>query len=443
MYSMRSVPLKNNLRRSSGVIPGRIKSASLALLLSGVLIILVVIQLGQIAVSDASGLSLPRANLLIFPVIWLLGSLLFFVDSKKFLIDILSLLIIISFIIYVSFVFLIKNNIDIIAFLLSRHSMPVWLMTGLSLGLALSHIQQDLNIASGRAPLVVLTISLVFSVVSLNYHGYLIYTNVVSSLRIITDTSYQSAGAAGAKLIWLTQILLLLCSLEIPRMKYLMFTVTLFSSLVFTVCLFLGGSALIVAFFGCNLLVLVACMVDKRPAYSIAKIVIVAAVLVAILQMNLDVLAVFFKGTRFEAIGDGILTISSIETRLAGFTEFFNQLDVDPIIGNYDSHNVAGSGDGWYIHSVLLSLFTHAGIIGFTLFIIPLSLILRRLLVLSRLGRSLQYHSFFSVLAVFSLGSLTAFFTWTPLWFVMGFCLVGERKQSDRNTAAFVDAEPA
>ena len=90
---------------------------------------------------------------------------------------------------------------------------------------------------------------------------------------------------------------------------------------------------------------------------------------------------------------------------------------------------LAKSGDGWFMHSVLLSLFSHAGVIGFLFFVTPFLLILQRLLARYRKHYNLVYNNFFSLIGVFMLGSLTSFFTWTPLWFILGACLISYKKK--------------
>ena len=65
-----------------------------------------------------------------------------------------------------------------------------------------------------------------------------------------------------------------------------------------------------------------------------------------------------------EAINDGILELSSVQSRIALLSGFSDQFAVAPLFGAFDAELRAGYFAGSYMHSIILSLLTHMGIIG-------------------------------------------------------------------------------
>ena len=140
-------------------------------------------------------------------------------------------------------------------------------------------------------------------------------------------------------------------------------------------------------------------------------------------QVDINIVNDLFEGTRFDGIGNGVGGIGSIASRLDIFSGFWAQFDIDPILGNYDSHVLSFSGSGNYVHSVLLSLLSHGGLFAFLLFAIIFIRVLMRQGLSMRFGIWHLRFRFWLLLGMLGLGSLVAFFTWPPLWFLIGLCI--------------------
>lgn len=153
--------------------------------------------------------------------------------------------------------------------------------------------------------------------------------------------------------------------------------------------------------------------------------------------------AAFIESTRF-AQGGGISTLSSVSTRSQLAETFWDQFGVDPVFGNYSAEVVAGLQKGEYVHSLPLSLLTHVGVIGFFLFVLVALGALRQQRAAIRLAREAQgerfaLHLFFALLII---ASWTTFFTWLPLWFVLGYMGVTARALVDRGVGRPRAAQP-
>lgn len=401
-----------------------IKVSSISILLSTLILIALAFQLGHIAMLDATGVSLSRANLLVFLLILCFGLLLVVINPKAFIINLHALIIFLLFALLVSIVYVIKNNIDLLAFLISRHGFFTWMLIGFFVGIAVANLRLSYLMAQlkNKTPYLPVLGILAVCVLVMNFYGY----SIISDMHLGID--YQSAGAAGAKLVWLTQLIFVILMGGYIKKWYIPYVVIVGACATLTISLLLSGSALIVAFLISNSMALLAVMLGKSLIRSIVKLSGLSLLSIFILLSYLDSLEFVLAGTRLEGISDGVLGITSVNSRLSGFSEFPNQFAVDPIIGNYDSHTIAQSGDGFYMHSVMLSLLSHAGLIGFSVFSAGFITILIWQWRFASQGDQVAGYNFWSLLAVFVLGSFVAFFTWTPLWFVIGMCLVSRRK---------------
>jgi hypothetical protein len=397
-----------------------IKVSNISIFLSVVVISLLAFQLGQIAFLDSREMSLSRINQLIFAILFFFGFMLIILNSKIVMINYNALFIFLFFLTQISFVFFIKNNIDLLAFSFSRHSALLWFLVGLFSSVALFNLYNHFSESKKKYQSSYLSVLflLIFCIFVMNLYGFSILGDIFLGI------SYQPAGAAGAKLIFLSQLIFIIFLGANSKYKYFTyFLITLFA-FPLVAGLFISGSALILAFFITNSLALLAAIVDLRPFKSATKLSFFLFFLILIFLYSLEILGELFFGTRLEGIQYGIFEIESVNSRISRFNDFFVQFAVDPFIGNYDSHEIAGSGEGWYMHSVFLSLLSHSGILGFLIFSVGFIYTLIWQFNFSRNGNFVAYYLFWSLIAVFLLGSVVAFFTWTPLWFILGMSLV-------------------
>lgn len=161
-----------------------------------------------------------------------------------------------------------------------------------------------------------------------------------------------------------------------------------------------------------------------RVGYSI----LFTAILVAgtFWLVGTESFAELLNNTRFQELSKGNMELSSLTNRLALVPTFWTQFSVSPLIGDFEAEVRAGYLPGEYIHSLPLSLLTHSGIIGALLFGIALFGAISQSY---REGspsavRSFVRHVVYAVLAV---ATVTTFFLWIPLWFMIGFVLVRPR----------------
>lgn len=140
--------------------------------------------------------------------------------------------------------------------------------------------------------------------------------------------------------------------------------------------------------------------------------------------------AAFIENTRFREIAQGGTMLSSLSNRLELIPTFWNQFAISPLFGNYEAEVLAGYQPGEYVHSTPLSLLTHSGVVGGLLFFAATFSLLKIEIIQGKndrnQGRVLARAFFYVVLAV---ATLSTFFTWIPLWFMIGFLLVRPRER--------------
>ena len=135
-------------------------------------------------------------------------------------------------------------------------------------------------------------------------------------------------------------------------------------------------------------------------------------------SMNIDL-------DRFRITGYGSGNINSVDARIKIFKDnFLEQLSYNPIFGNTQVDDLT-TGAGTYTHS-LISLMTHLGFVGFFLFIFFVSRIYKDISGIHNQRFSIfsdrQYALFrlFALGATILLATMSAFYTWLPLWFAIG-----------------------
>ena len=123
----------------------------------------------------------------------------------------------------------------------------------------------------------------------------------------------------------------------------------------------------------------------------------------------------------FSELDGSISMQSSVHSRVELWKNFHTHLYYDSI----DFGNVAvdrlTTGEGTYIHSFIASILTHLGLLGLFIFLVYLFFSLREgLSSLNEQNMSLML--FYGLLfgGFFLIANLFTFFTWLPMWFLMG-----------------------
>lgn len=122
---------------------------------------------------------------------------------------------------------------------------------------------------------------------------------------------------------------------------------------------------------------------------------------------------------------DSLFTNSSFTSRVEFFrNNFITHFAYNPIFGNMKVDDRT-TGSGTYVHS-LFSLLSHLGIFGFILFLSFLFQSYRELVRFKPTTEELYYDNSFGFYRMLCIGatlfmaSISAFFTWMPLWFALG-----------------------
>lgn len=198
------------------------------------------------------------------------------------------------------------------------------------------------------------------------------------------------------------------------------------------------GYLLVVLFYTYfNRLNAVAYKLNKTYINFISKMVLKHALRFLLLSIALVVLVINYlvnsAGVNlydFRIAGFGEGKVSSINSRLEIIADnFLLHLMHSPLFGNTQV-DILTTGAGTYIHSTL-SILTHLGLFGFILFIISIFKIYKNIDSSKRdIGKiSLGFSRIvlfdkFLFIYVLLVGFMIAFYTWAPLWFIIGlYCM--------------------
>ena len=128
---------------------------------------------------------------------------------------------------------------------------------------------------------------------------------------------------------------------------------------------------------------------------------------------------------RFRIMGFGTGHVNSIDARIKIFEDnFLEQFSYNPIFGHTQVHELT-TGAGSYAHS-LISLASHLGFVGLFLFIFFIVLVYKDLSRKAKVSRTLFSNKRYSLFRMFAIGAVlifatvSAFYTWLPLWFAVG-----------------------
>lgn len=118
-------------------------------------------------------------------------------------------------------------------------------------------------------------------------------------------------------------------------------------------------------------------------------------------------------------------------------SDYIQQITYAPIIGDMSVDRIT-TGAGTYAHSLPLSLASHTGLVGLTLFTIYTTLAFREIKNLFNLHKNLIFlFQKFLFICILVISSLTTFFIWIPLWFALGICFHPYIKINNFQNSAF------
>jgi hypothetical protein len=174
----------------------------------------------------------------------------------------------------------------------------------------------------------------------------------------------------------------------------------------------------------------------KNSHFKISKI-IKKGLIVALSFLFIGLLSIIYLGSeiitnsRLMGFG-GKNQMNSGSSRLENFQKnVVDHISYNPLLGDFNVQFLAGDSGG-YIHSFLISIQTHLGIIGLILILIYLVFLVFEMKYANKImfemhlkkGGFAVYFSYFLILIFiifFLIANLTTFLHWMPMWFIFGF----------------------
>jgi hypothetical protein len=139
--------------------------------------------------------------------------------------------------------------------------------------------------------------------------------------------------------------------------------------------------------------------------------------------------------SQLRLFGFGYGFNSSIISRIKIFNQFASQqLSYAPLLGNADVASITVKNSGNFIHSFLLNISTHLGLLGVLLITLFLYYVFQQFYKVNSISKSfppseffanraLTAYSFVVFLFLFLLANIATEFTWIVFWFACGFFL--------------------
>lgn len=302
-----------------------------------------------------------------------------------------------------------------VTFLMSRYGLLLWVVLGATSALTVEHLRS----CKARGKHGVLSQTIVFLTFTL-----VAYMSTAFLMRFLNNPvvtlSYQIVANS---IIVLMMYLFLLAEAywehSKPKIVYLSLIV-IGTILAFTVSLL--QSTAIVAFWGALLIIVF--WRSFTTLSLIRKMLLTLSLFLAWVLISQSVaFQIFILGTRFGELSDGGGSLSSLTSRFQILTSFFDQFAVSPVFGHFRSEILSFAGEGNFPHSLPLSFLSHTGAIGFLWIVaIILSLSYQRWAQ----GAIVPYDklSIYLFVLVLALGSISAFLTWLPFWYIIGFICI-------------------
>ena len=117
---------------------------------------------------------------------------------------------------------------------------------------------------------------------------------------------------------------------------------------------------------------------------------------------------------------------SPLMSRFSILRYFPSQFTLSPFFGGWNPEIIAGPGKGYYMHSMILSLMTHTGILGTSLFLFGLvQIIYPRIFYLKNDLNDLNSILILQFFGAFMIANISYFFNFPPFWFLVGILLPG------------------
>lgn len=353
----------------------------------------------------------------IYQFLFLVGIALTFWGIHRYKISVWNILLILIFFTHTSLVVLTTSDASVISFLISRVGIFLWVSIGVGCAILIKHIEVFFlkTDSAGIQNLYTLILLLLPVPLMVALYEYLLFP--------LATLNYQAA-TNGAIILFSLLIILH----ELAQKKNFIITTKLIFLTQLTFCtaaLSLSGSNSIVAFW---IIALFCIFYRSIRNMSFLKVSIFLSLFIVLSFIFFT--SVFFEfilqSSRLSGIADGSFQINSITSRIELLKGFKEQFMASPIFGNFAAEKYSGLDLGSYSHSIPLSLLTHTGLIGFILvsFIILIAILKR--LTLTRSSDKVIFLLFFGISG---LGSLYAFFSWTPFWFFVGLLAVHPLKE--------------
>lgn len=397
-----------------------IKTSNVAAYLGLLFISIFMIQTARTIYIDAY--SQPGTNLdeLGYAINTGIGGLLTIYALRKRLLLFAPLMVIAVFLIFLLINVEFNTDESFKAVFLSRYGMFTWFAIGLWMALSIRSMRAKLDAGSSKylQKLAIFTIYLSSLPIAWLMQKYL-------SDRVLSH-SYQIV-ASNATIFICISILALHAFVKGKSVGPassnfpVYFLIFLSSFLVYVVVLMQSTS--ILAFWIVSLPIILISL-TSRSGLAV-RLVVICIVLLLVYWISVEFfLADVLENTRFKGANDGLSSFNSVQTRQELLPGFFAQFEVAPIFGDFRAEVTAGFQKGQYIHSLLLSLLTHSGVLGFFLMLLSwFMLYFNRMksTVPADANNSLAFRLF---LVISGLASIYAFFSWAPFWFFLGYMCV-------------------
>ena len=130
----------------------------------------------------------------------------------------------------------------------------------------------------------------------------------------------------------------------------------------------------------------------------------------------------FTKSARFKSVINlNFNNFNPIASRLYIIKEFPKQFMYSPFFGGWYPEIKVGSGSGLYQHSFILSLLTHTGLFGTTIFLLSFFELFRKRFIFC-LGHldNLNSQLFIQLIGMFMISNIHFFLVFPPFWFLFG-----------------------
>ena len=168
---------------------------------------------------------------------------------------------------------------------------------------------------------------------------------------------------------------------------------------------------------------------SRTSVYLIGGVILASLLITGITLGAMNYFQIDYTQTRLLGYGYDEAGLTSVTSRSEIFRQnFIRHFIYSPIFGHTQVHTIIDGHNGLYVHSTL-SILPHLGIVGFLLFLL---LIVSMYFEMTRgnsnnrldiLSNNSMYGLFRLAMLSFviAMGISSAFFTWSPLWFSIGF----------------------